>query len=156
VSLTGEEANARLRTHLRAALAPGVSDPPEALVWADAGDELVLHAGAARAECGDGVVVVVVPVATEQTGEAEVRVPFAVGGPGDRPGLVLAAETRAAGPRAVVDRWDGAIIAAAWDALVRLAVEATAPALPAGLAASPGGLAVLAGPVAAAAPVETR
>jgi hypothetical protein len=135
------EVAVRYREQLRRSLAPGEEAPTDAIIWFDAGAELLLHPARARVECDDGLVLVVIPLFTEQTGEAEVVVPFAVG-PEGAPGLVMATETRARGPDAVVDRWGDPLIAAAWDALVGLAVEAVAPALPAGVSASPGHLTV--------------
>jgi hypothetical protein len=136
VRLDEAEVAERYREQLRRSLAPDEEAPTDAIVWFDAGAELLLYPTRARVDCDDGLVVVGIPVFTEQTDEAEVVVPFAVG-PQGAPGLVMATETRARGPDAVVDRWGEPLIAVAWDALVGLAVEAVAPALPAGLSASP-------------------
>jgi hypothetical protein len=138
------------RRQLRRSLAQGEEEPTDAIVWSDAGAELLLHPTRARIDCDDGLLLVTVPLFTEQTGEAEIVVPFAVG-PEGAPGLVMATETRARGPDVVLDRWGDPLIAAAWDALVGLAVEAVAPALPAGVSALPGQLTVTEQPAEASA-----
>jgi hypothetical protein len=149
IALDDREATRRYRTALKAAVAPGVEKPPDAVVWEDAGAELLLHPARARVSCDDGLVRVVIPVYTEQTDDAEILVPFAVGRPDAPAGLVMATETRPRGPDIVVDRWAEPLLAAAWEALVGVAVNAAAPALPAALSAAHGRL-----EIAAQAPVE--
>ena len=138
VALDEREATKRYRTALKAALAPGAKKPADAVVWEDAGAELLLHPARARLACEEGPGRVVIPVYTEQTDDAEILVPFAVGRPDAPAGLVMATETRPRGPDVVVDRWAEPLLAAAWEALVGVAVDAAAPALPAALSAAQG------------------
>src|SRR4051794_3126432 len=113
VALEEPAVSERYRSTLRHALAPDLPDAPEALVWADAGAELLLRPGEAGVALEDGLVLVTLPVATAQTGETTVVVPFAVGRPGVEAGLVMATQTRPRGPDAIVDRWAEPLVAAA-------------------------------------------
>lgn len=142
VSLDEAEASARYRDALRRSVAGGAS-PADALVWTDAGAELLVHPARATLVCHDGLVLATVPVFTEQTSDAEVVVPFAVGRPDAPAGLLMATETRPRGPSLIVDRWAEPLTAAAWDALVALAVDAVAPAAPTAMSAEPGALAIV-------------
>jgi|SRR5215217_947313 len=143
-AVDAQEVRERYRAALRRALSPDAAEPPGALVWADAGAELVVRPEAAGVACEDGLVLVTLPVASEQTGEAEVVVPFAVGTAGVDAGLFMATQTRPRGPEAIVDRWAEPLVAAAWDALVRLAVDVAGAAPPTGIAATADGLRVTA------------
>jgi len=111
-------------------MAPGEASPADAVVWTDGDAELLVRAGQARAECREGLLVIAIPVFTDQTQDEEVLVPFAIGAPGLDAGLAMATHTRARGPEEVVDRWGEPLIAAAWDALVALCTDAVAPRLP--------------------------
>jgi hypothetical protein len=142
VSIDEAEASARYRDALRRSLAGGASSG-DALVWTDAGAELLVHPGRARLGCLDGLVLVAIPVFTEQTSEADVVVPFAVGRTDAPAGLLMATETRPRGPDMIVDRWAEPLTAAAWDALVALAVDAVAPAAPTAMSAEPGALTIV-------------
>jgi len=122
------------------------------VVWSDGENELLVRAGRVRARFADGLVLVGIPVFCEQTGETEVVVAFAVGSPDAPAGLVMVTETVPRGPAAVVDRWGDALVAAAWDAVLEVAVgvaaaagddAAGAPLLPAALAVNADGVAVL-------------
>jgi hypothetical protein len=144
VVLDEREASDRYRTALGRAVAPGVDDAQSTVVWEDADAELVLHPSRARIACDDGLVKVLIPVYTEQTDEADILVPFAVGRPDAPAGLIMATETRPRGPHMVVDRWAEPLLAAAWEALVGVAVDAAAPARPAALSAAEGRLEIAA------------
>jgi hypothetical protein len=151
VTLDEAEVTDRFRAAFRRSLAPGEDKPSESIVWVNADAELVLRPAQARVACDDGLVRVAMPVYTEQTDEAEIFVPFAVGRPDAPAGLIMATETRPRGPDLVVDRWAEPLLAAAWEALVGVAVDATAPALPAALSAVQGRLEIAAQP-----PVEAK
>lgn len=141
-TLAPADATARFREQFLRAAAPDVAKPTDAVVWVDADAELLLHPGRATLVCDDGLVLVSIPVFTEQTQEAEVVVPFAMSDSPASIGLVMATETRARGPEAIVDRWGEPLIASAWDALVGLAVDVAAPASPTGIWATADGLGV--------------
>jgi hypothetical protein len=143
VRLDEAEARAHYRDALQRSIVGGAPSPRDALVWADAGAELLVRPGLAKLACLDGLVLVTIPVFTEQTSEAEVVVPFAVGRPDAPTGLLMATETRPRGPTVIVDRWAEPLTAAAWDALVALAVDAVAPAAPTALSGEPGALTIV-------------
>jgi hypothetical protein len=115
-----EPAERLLRATARevAALAP--EDPPE-VVWVSGTNELVAHLGAVTLACANGLVTLTVPVACDQAPAATVAVAFAVGTEEAPAGLVMSTYARPDGPAAVVDAWSDALIAFAWEALVRLA-----------------------------------
>jgi hypothetical protein len=136
-----DDVQARCRAELARAAGGGQ------VVWTDGDAELLVRADAARVRCVDGAVLVGLPVYTDQTGEAEVVLAFAVGA-----GLRMAAERPPRGPDTVVDRWGEALLAAGWDALVAVAAGVAAagngsggtpgPARPVALAATADGLTV--------------
>ena len=143
VALDVIEATKRYRGELRHALAADAAAPVDEVVWVDADAELLVRADRANLSFDDGIVLVGLPVFSEQTGDAEVEVPFAMAGAEGSTGLVMATQTRPRGPDAVVDRWAEALVAVAWDALVRLAVRAVEPELPAVISATVDGLTVV-------------
>jgi hypothetical protein len=101
-------------------IAVGAAEEPS-VVWQAAGSEMLVHLGATRVVTREGLVLVDLVVETEQTGRADVIVPFAVGC-GERPaGMVALAERKPRGPPVLVDRWGDAIVAAAWQALLDIA-----------------------------------
>jgi hypothetical protein len=143
VPLTLEQAQALVRAAFGAA---------PAFVWTAGEDELLVRAAAVRLLIRDGIVLLSVPVFTDQTGDAEVVVPFAVGREQAPIGLSMATEPVPRGPSIVVERWGGELVAACWQALVRVAgavagaagVDVTSqPLLPVSLQATPDGLVVL-------------
>lgn len=91
------------------------------VVWVDGESELAVSLAGVRAETGDGVLVVTIPVRCDQTGEAEVHVTFAVGRPGQPAGLFASTQRRPRGPAVIVDTWAEAIVAFAWQILLGLA-----------------------------------
>ena len=72
---------------------------------------------------GEGLVLVALTLECDQTGIAEVVVPFAVGTDEQPAGLVAASETKPRGPDVLVDRWGEAIVATAWRALIEAATS---------------------------------
>ncbi len=122
------------------------------VVWSDGENELLVRPARLRVRFAEGLVLVGIPVFCEQTGETEVVVALAVGSPDAPAGLVMVTETVPRGPAVVVDRWGDALVAAAWDAVLDVAVGVAAtagddaaggPLLPAALAVTPAALAVL-------------
>ncbi len=116
----------RLEELVRAALA--VSDRTPSVVWVRGDSELAVHADRTRVALGKGTLVVGVRVECDQTGPAEVAVPFALGSDDLRSGLVMAVPARADGPPLVVEQWGAVIVAAVYRALldVMSAVAASA------------------------------
>ena len=90
-------------------------------VWSKGESELVVGIGAVDVQTADGVIVVTIPVRCDQTGQTQVHVSVAVGS-ADRPaGLYAATQRRPQGPAAVVDTWGEALVAYAWQVVLKLA-----------------------------------
>jgi hypothetical protein len=143
-------ADAELERRIRAALVP--EGAPKRVVWHEADSQVVFHPGRARVRAVDGLVLVGLTLECDQTGVAEVVVPFAVGTEEQPTGLVAASETKPRGPEILIDRWGEAIVAAAWTALLEAAAAVAAeagsdldgePLRPGGLIAFVGGVAVV-------------
>lgn len=100
----------------------------EAIVWVEGEDELLVRPGRVRIVFRDGFILVGIPVSSDQSGEVEVLVSFAVGRPGEPTGLVMAAEAIPRGPPAVVERWGDQLVTAAWSALLEMSARMTAAA----------------------------
>src|SRR6185437_2762033 len=66
----------------------------------------------------DGFAIAGIGVFTEQTGDAQVSVPFVLGGPGSPLGFVVGTETVPRGPALIVQRWGTHLQGVAWQALV--------------------------------------
>lgn len=122
------------------------------IAWVQGDRQLAIRVTDMQVELADGLVVVVVPVRTDQTGSDEVRVSFVVGSP-DRPaGLYAATESRPRGPSLIVDSWGESLVAFAWQCLLGL-VSGLSGAIgkdyrgnvliPAELAANPDGIFVV-------------
>jgi hypothetical protein len=116
-------------------LAVGAAEEPQ-VVWQAAGSEVLVHLGATRVVTREGIVLVELELETEQTGRADVVVPFAVGSAERPAGMLALAERKPRGPALLVERWGEAIIAAAWQALLDIA-EAAARAAGRDLAGRP-------------------
>lgn len=135
---------------VRAAAAP--PEQPASVVWREGDAEVIVHLGRTRVRVLDGLVLVALTLESDQTGPAEVVVPFAVGTEERPAGLVAASETKPRGPELLVDRWGEAIVATAWRALVEAATTVAsgrgsdlegAPLRAGALVARRGGVAVL-------------
>lgn len=146
--LTPDEATAAYRRAARIALSPGVATPAEVVVWHDAGAELLLYPGRASLAVEAGLLLATIPIFTEQTGSADVVVPFAVGSADTNAGLAMATRSRPSGPEVVLDRWSEPLVDGAWQALLVVATSAVAPGRPAALAAERGKLMVQPGTAA--------
>jgi hypothetical protein len=91
------------------------------VIWVEGDDELLVHATRVRVVFREGIALVGIPVHTEQTGEVEVVVPFALGSPDEPLGLTAATEPTPRGPAELVEVWGDPFIATAWSALLRVA-----------------------------------
>lgn len=116
----------RLEELLRAALA--LADDTPSVVWVRGDSEIAVHAARTRVALGPGTLVVGVRVETDQTGSAEIVVPFALGSPTLEAGLVMAVPTRADGPALLVEQWGDVIVAAVYRALLDAVTAAAATA----------------------------
>ena len=147
VELADRAATELYRVALRGAVAPHEASPADEVVWIDGDSELLVRPLQSRLVCQDALVLAGIPVSSAETGDAEIVVAFAVGAPG----LVMVTESLPRGPQAIVSRWGESLIAAAWDALMRLALEAAdadasaaaGPRLPTELRATRGSLGII-------------
>lgn len=127
-------------------------DGAAGVLWVDGPSSLWIDVARTTSKVTSGVIAITVPVRCDQTGNTLVHMTFAVGTV-DRPlGLVAATENRPRGPREVVDIWGDALIAFGWQVVLDIAAGTAAhagddldgaPLIPAALAASGDGLAVL-------------
>lgn len=117
----------------RAAAGLRDTDPPDAVVWTDGADSLLVLLDSVRVTTGDGLVTVGVDVACDQAGSeagdlrSHVDVDLVVG-TDDRPTGLLAAAPMPRGPGVVVDRWEDSLVALAWQALLDTAAGLSAAA----------------------------
>jgi len=98
----------------------GSSDPTPDVIWVDGGNELLVRPSKTRTVFRPGFALVGITVHSEQTGDVEVVIPFALGAPNAPLGMIAATEKRPRGPQIIVDTWGEQLIAAAWDALLRV------------------------------------
>lgn len=89
------------------------------VLWRDGGNELLLYLDKVRVEFGEQLLVAVLPVYTDQSGESEVLVPFVTRPADDAFGLMAATECVPRGPHEVVDAFGDALVALAWAAVVK-------------------------------------
>jgi hypothetical protein len=121
-------------------------------VWTHNGNELLVLSGKVSVRLDDGFLLVLIPVACDQVGDAIIQVPFALGGKESPAGLVMATEKRPRGPDAIVDLWSEPLIAYAWRLVMTIAMKVAGLSgtdldgsglIPISLTASKDGLAVL-------------
>jgi hypothetical protein len=146
IILNAEQATGHYRRSLSRVLLPEDAVAREALVWADAGAELVLYPGRATLALEEGLIRVSLPVLTEQSGPADIMAVFATGTAVAPAGMFAATQARPNGPDVVLDRRAEPLIAATWQALLQLAADAVAPDPPSDLQTAPGELAIIPAP----------
>jgi hypothetical protein len=117
---------ASVETLLRAALA--ASDDTPSVVWVRGDSELAVHTARTRVALGPGVLLIGVPVECDQTGPAEVTVPFALGSKNLNAGLLMAAQPRPDGPALLVEQWGAVLTAAVYRAVLDVVSAAAATA----------------------------
>jgi hypothetical protein len=130
VVVSAADSHARLQRAFATAVAGtgGTTDDLPDIVWVDGDNELLVRPSKMRVVFRTGFALVGITVYTQQTGDVEVVVPFALGTPDQPLGLIAATETTPRGPAAIVDAWGDPLIAAAWDALLRVARDTAAAA----------------------------
>ncbi len=106
---------------LGAAYVPTADTPPTEVIWHDHDGEVLVHLDRTQVVMFPGLVLIALTLESDQTGAAQLIVPFAVGSPENPAGLIAVTEPRPRGPQALVDRWGQAAIAAAWQALLDVA-----------------------------------
>lgn len=123
------------------------------LVWVKDGNELLVNTGGVRVDLDDGLIIVNIPVSSDQTGDALIQAPFAVGSSQRPAGMLVATEERPRGPAQVVEFWGESLTAFAWRILLGVTVRIAsdrgidqdrAGLIPAALTASRSGLGLVA------------
>jgi hypothetical protein len=138
IPVDAERATALVRAAIRQAVSGQAgqrpTDPaPDAVVWIDGADSLLVLLDSVTVRTADGWVTVGVDVACDQVrspaGDRSVHVDIdLVVGTQKRPTGLLAAATTPRGPSAIVDRWHDALVALAWQALLDTAAALSAAA----------------------------
>ena len=105
-----------LRALLLAASSGGAEDGD--VLWNDGDDQLLLHIKDARLVTDDSVVVVGLPVYSDQSGETELAIPFVTEDEANALGFNAATESVPRGHAAVIDRFGDSLVAIAWMAIV--------------------------------------
>lgn len=88
------------------------------VIWEQAGSELLVHLGRTRVQVVEGLIIVGLTVESNESGQVEVTIPFAVGRPDRLAGMVVTTEPKPRGPTIIIDRWGESLIAAAWQAVL--------------------------------------
>ncbi len=100
-----------------------LTEQHERLVWAEAGDEVVVDLTRTRVAVRTGVVLIAINLQTDDTQPTELVVPLAIGTPKEISGLLAVTPRAPEGPAGLVLRWGDAVIAAAWGALIDVVAE---------------------------------
>ena len=131
--------------------APLTAGKPAPVVWKDGSAELLVDPSGVMLDTGDGVARIGVPVRCDETGPVTVTVTFAVGSANRPAGFVAATHSRPDGPEVIVSRWGEAIVALAWHSLITASAGLAGvsgadadgqPFVPAGIQATPQGIAI--------------
>jgi hypothetical protein len=114
----GEQATALLR--VAAKRAAGLIRPTKRAeaVWVRGDSELAVNLVAITAKIAAGLIIVTIPVRSDQTGDASVDVFFAVGSPDQPAGLYASTLRRPSGPPLIVGIWGDALVAFAWQCVL--------------------------------------
>jgi hypothetical protein len=95
-----------------------------AVIWADAGDEVLVHLDSLKTRMLDGMLLVSVDLETDQTGRSSLVVPFALThDPNDLAGLIATTEEYPRGLGALAARWGRTLQAALWAGLLSIAQD---------------------------------
>ncbi len=108
---------------LEALVRSSLTEQHEHLVWAEAGDEVVVDLARTRVAIRTGMVLIAIVLQTDDTEPTELVVPLAIGTPQDIAGLLAVTPRAPEGPAGLVLRWGDAVIAAAWGAMVEVITE---------------------------------
>ena len=115
VQLAAEQLGARA-----AGIPAGDDEAPQAVLWRDGVDALLVLLDTVKVKTDDGVVTVSVDVACDELGRKgrdTVSVDLVVGTP-ERPTGMLVAAPQPRGPLVVTERWSDALVAFAWRAMI--------------------------------------
>lgn len=126
---------------------PAGSTAPTAVIWVDAGDELLVHLNSIATQIVDTNVLVSIDCETDQTGRTPLVVVFALGANASG-GLVAATDEFPRGNGMLAARWGIPVQQAAWNAMLALAFDHATErdTSPLGLTIQSGKLQLQAGP----------
>ncbi len=99
--------------------AKGFGFPP-AVVWTDAGDDILLQLSSLRVVLRSGLIVVSIDLECDQTGRESLVMPFSVAASRDQAGLLAVTEELPRGNGLLVGRWGKLIQDAVWSALLAI------------------------------------
>lgn len=88
------------------------------IVWVEGASELAIDIVKLDVRVADGVISVMIPVRSDQTGSVLIQVLFAVGSANEPAGLYAATQKRPSGPDLIVDVWGDALVAFAWQCVL--------------------------------------
>jgi hypothetical protein len=116
------------------------SPQPQAVVWVDRGDEVVVHLESVRTQIRAGILLVSVDLETDQTGRTPVVVVFAIGDAADPAGLIGVTDEFPRGNGALVSRWGKILQEAIWACLLGIVQDYAhqRSSAPTGISASTG------------------
>jgi hypothetical protein len=153
VALNGGEVGRLARTAALNFVAPDANQQrPDRVIWRGHPGELLVYLSRVVARTKAGLVLVDVPVHCDQTGDATVRMAFAVGDDERPAGMLAATESKPRGPAEIVDAWGDSLIAFGWQVVLKMTEAVAAelgdddegtPLVAVGLTASEKGLSVL-------------
>jgi hypothetical protein len=151
VSIAAKSIPGLLRTAARRAVRLPSNRQPE-IIWVQGDRELAINLAALNAKVSDGLIRVLIPVRSDQTGRGIVDVAFAVGTANKPSGLYASAYRRPNGPPLIVEAWGDSLVAFAWQCLLGMLTGVAAAAgkdargevlVPAELIASANGISIL-------------
>jgi hypothetical protein len=118
ISIEHGQASVLLRVAARRAV--GLFRPTKRteVVWVNGDSELAINLTDIHLELETGLILVRIPVRCDQTGNAIVEVPFAVGSADEPAGLYSSTLRRPNGPPLIVAAWSEALVAFAWQCLL--------------------------------------
>jgi hypothetical protein len=94
------------------------------VIWVQGDRELAVNVDALSARLADGLIRVLIPVRSDQTGRGTIDVAFAVGTSKEPSGLYASAYRRPNGPPLLVEAWGESLVAFAWQCLLGLITSA--------------------------------
>lgn len=103
-----------------------VAGGPPTVLWSQNDSELIVIAAKVEVVLAGGLFLIRIPVSCAEIRAATVEVAFAVGDEEQPAGMLCATEERPRGPAAIVDVWQDALIAYAWDILLTVSAAVAA------------------------------
>lgn len=88
------------------------------IVWVEGVNQLAIDIAKLDVRVADGVIRVMIPVRSDQTGSVPIEVLFVVGSASEPAGLYAAASKKPTGPDLIVNAWGEALIAFAWQCVL--------------------------------------